>query len=140
MTQQNPDEARLSTEEAASLTSRFGAGWKVWELNGRRWCLRKPRRPEWQAFKCDSGSPDPTTRADASVALARAILVPIDPGGTVEAERTAFDAMGEEYPALLDILGAAAEAAGAGPLVLREVKPPASSQPPAATPTSPPTG
>lgn len=132
-------EATLTVDEHASLTSRFGAGWKAWEINGRRWAIKKPSRPLWQAYKCDQQSADPTTKADAQVALARSCLVPIDPSGTVEREREAFDAMGEEYPALLDLLGVLADQLAAGPLAVREIKPPPSTPRVSETPTSPPT-
>lgn len=119
-------EATLTEAEHQSLTGRFGASWKAWELGGRRYALRKPSRAQWQAYKCDQLSPDPTTKADAGVTLARGCLVPIDPAGSVEAERAAFDAMGEESPALLDLLAALTENLAAGPLAVREVKPPPS--------------
>ena len=122
-------EATLTPEEAQSVASRFGAGAKVWEIGGRRWVLRKPTRPQWQAYKCDTLSADPTTKADAGVTLARALLGPFDPSGTVDAERAAFDAMGEEYPGHLDLLGALAEGAAYGPLVPRELKPRPSTPP-----------
>jgi len=119
-------EATLTDAEHQSLAARYGASVRVWELNGRRFALRKPKRGEWQAHKCDAGSADPTTKADAQVQLARTVLVPIDPSGSVDVERAAFDALGEEYPALLDLLGALAEGLAAGPLAVREVKPPPS--------------
>lgn len=119
-------EAVLTAEEQTSVATRYGASAKVWEINGRRWVMKKPSRPQWQAFKCDGISPDPTTKADAGVTLARGLLVPFDPAGSVEAERAAFDAMGEEYPALLDLFGALAEQLAVGPLAVREVKPPPS--------------
>lgn len=122
-------EATLTEAEHASLTGRFGAGWKAWELGGRRYALKKPSRALWQAYKCDQISPDPTTKADAGVTLARACLVPIDPTGSVEAERAAFDAMGEESPALLDLLAALADQLAVGPLAVRELKPPPSTPP-----------
>ena len=133
------NEARLTAEEAAAVASRYGASAKVWDIGGRRWVIRKPSRPQWQAYKCDQQSADPTTKADAQVALARACIAPFDPSGSVDAERAAFDAMGEEYPALLDLFGALADQLAAGPLVVREVKPPPSTPPVSKTPTSPPT-
>lgn len=119
-------EASLTEAEHASLTGRFGASWKAWEVGGRRWALKRPPRPLWQAYKCDQLSPDPTTRADAGVTLARGCLVPIDPSGSVEDERKAFDAMGEESPALLDLLAVVVDGLAVGPLVYRELRPPAS--------------
>lgn len=116
-------EAVLTAEEAASVASRYGASAKVWDVGGRRWVLKKPGRAQWQAFKCDAQSVDPTTKADANVTLARSLLVPFAPDGSVEKEREAFDAMGEEYPALLDLLGAVAEGLAVGPLAVRELKP-----------------
>jgi hypothetical protein len=115
-------EAILTAEEVQSVASRYGASAKVWEINGRRWVVPKPTRPQWQAYKCDLNSADPTTKADASVALARSVIRPFATDGTVEKEREAFDTLGEEYPALLDLLGALADQAGAGPLVVRELK------------------
>ena len=123
---ENENEATLTADEAASVASRYGASAKVWDVGGRRWVLKKPGRPQWQAYKCDAQSPDPTTKADANVTLARSLLVPFDPAGTVEKEREAFDAMGDEHPALLDLLGAVAEGLAVGPLAVREVKPPPS--------------
>lgn len=120
------NEATLTADEAASLASRYGASAKAWDIGGRRWVLKKPTRAQWQAYKCDQQSADPTTKADANVALARAVVVPFAPDGTVEKEREAFDAMGDEHPALLDLLGAVAEGLAVGPLAVREVKPPPS--------------
>lgn len=132
-------EARLTPDEHSAILSRFGASVKVWDIGGRRWVLRKPSRAQWQAYKCDALSADPTTKADATVQLARGLLAPFDPTGSVESERASFDALGEEYPALLDLFGALAEQMGAGPLAVREVKPPPSTPPVSKTPTSPPT-
>lgn len=132
-------EAILTDAEHQSLTARYGASVRVWELNNRRFALRKPRRAEWQAYKCDAASTDPTTKADAQVQLARTVLVPVDPSGSVDAERIAFDVLGEEYPALLDLLGALAENLAAGPFAVREVKQPPSTPRVSETPTSPPT-
>ena len=120
------NEATLTAEEQQSVAARWGASARVWDIGGRRWVIRKASRPQWQAYKCDALSPDPTTKADANVTLARSLLVPFDPAGTVEKEREAFDAMGDEHPALLDLLGAVAEGLAVGPLAVREVKPPPS--------------
>ncbi len=117
----------------------------VLELNGRVWCLAVPRagfRVFWQRFKAMQNSPDPTTKADASVQLARSMLVPAHAPASPEgrkAEAEAFDAMGEEYPALLDVLGETAEALALGPLPIRAASPGSSSSSGGATPTSPPT-
>lgn len=119
-------EAVLTADEAQSIAARYGATAKVWELGGRRWVLKKPSRALWQAYKCDAQSMDPTTKADAGVTLARACVVPFDAAGSIDAERIAFDAMGEDAPALLDLLAALAEQLAAGPLAVREVKPPPS--------------
>lgn len=119
-------EATLTPDEHASLTGRFGAGWLAFERNGHRWVLKKPTRAQWQAYKCDQLSPDPTTKADAKVTLARMVVVPFDPNGSVEAERAAFDALAEECPALVDEFGEAAWGLGYGPLAVRELRPPAS--------------
>ena len=123
------NEATLTADEAQSIASRYRASAKVWEIGGRRWVIPKPSRPQWQAYKCDLNSTDPTTKADAAVALARSVIRPFAADGTIEKEREAFDAMGEEYPALLDLLGALADQAGAGPLVVRELKPRPSTPP-----------
>ncbi len=117
----------------------------VYELGGRVWCLAVPRagfRMLWQRYKAMQNSADPTTKADAEVQLARSMLVPYDAQATTEsrkAEVAAFDAMGDEYPALLDVLGSGAEALALGPLPIRAASPPSSSAPDGATPTSPPT-
>ena len=76
-------EAVLTAEEAASVASRYGASAKVWDIGGRRWVIRKPTRAQWQAYKCDQQSVDPTTKADAQVALARSVIAPLDPAGSV---------------------------------------------------------
>jgi hypothetical protein len=115
----------------------------VLELGGRVWCLAVPRqgfRALWQRYKAAQSSPDPTTKADAAVQLARALLVPAGRAATsdsVKGEREAFDALGEDYPALLDLLGEAAEALALGPLPIRAASPPTSGAQPGATPTSP---
>lgn len=117
----------------------------VLELGGRVWCLVVPRvgfRVLWQRFKAQQQSPDPTTKADAAVQLARVMLVPASAEATPEsrkAEAEAFDAMGEDYPALLDVLGETAEALALGPLPIRAASPGASSSADGATPTLPPT-
>lgn len=117
----------------------------VAELGGRVWCLLRPAegfRKLWQVYKASKASPDPTTAADADVQLARAMLVPVDAPATKErrdAERAAFDAMGDVSPALLDALAGAAEGLALGPLPKRAAGPGNSSSPDGATPTSPPT-
>jgi hypothetical protein len=117
----------------------------VLELGGRVWCVAVPRsgfRGLWQRFKTQQNSPDPTTKADAAVQLARAMLVPVAAPSTDDARkalRADFDAMGEEFPALLDVLGETAEALALGPLPIRAASPPSSSSADGATPTSPPT-
>ncbi len=117
----------------------------VLELGGRKWCLAVPRqgfRALWQRFKAQQNSADPTTKADAGVALARAMLVPLDAPASDDARkalRADFDAMGEEFPALLDVLGEMAEALALGPLPIRAASLGSSSSPGGATPTAPPT-
>lgn len=144
-----PDLPNLSTPELdaarAKAVELHGDRVAVLELGGRVWCVAVPRsgfRALWQRYKAQQQSPDPTTKADAGVQLARAMLVPADAPATPEAVkvlREAFDAMGDESPALLDILGEAAEALALGPLPIRAASPGSSSSPGGATPTSPPT-
>ncbi len=120
---------------------RYGDRVAVVELGERVWCLAVPRenfRKHWQIFKASKESLDPTTKADAAVQLARSLLVPLE-GDDVKAERAAFDALGERFPALLDILGEGAEGLALGPLPIRVAVPPPSSAPDDATPTSQPT-
>lgn len=142
MSSSQPDDevqdAILTPEEHASLVSRYGKDVAAYDANGRRWAFKKPTRAHWRAYKCDQNSNDPTTRADASVSLARACLVPFDPSHTLDAERAAFDALGDEYPAILDLFGAVVEASAIGPLPLRGVKPPSSSLAAVVTSTPPP--
>jgi hypothetical protein len=143
------DEAFPSSPELdaarAKAVAIHGERVAVYELGGRFWCVAVPARTfraQWQRYKAAQISPDPTTKADAGVQLARAMLVPHDAPATtdaVKAERAAFDAMGEEFPALLDVLASGAEALGFGPLPMRGARPPSSSGPGDATPTSPPT-
>lgn len=116
------EEVELSLEECASLVSRHGKDVTAYDAGGRRWAFKKPTRAQWQAYKCDQQSPSPTTKADAGVALARACVVPFDPAGTVAAEREAFDALGEDYPALLDLFASLVEASAIGPLPIRGVR------------------
>jgi len=125
------------------VVGRYGDRVAVLELGGRVWALAVPRgaiRKLWQVFKIESQSPDPTTKADAGVRLARALLVPADPQGKVADERAAFDDLGEDSPALLDLLAETAEALAHGPLPIRVAPPPSSSTPHDATTTSPQTG
>ena len=139
----------LSTPELdaarAKAVALHGDRVAVYELGGRVWCLAVPRqgfRMFWQRYKAQQQSADPTTKADAEVQLARSMLVPCGAAATAEAvkaERAAFDAMGDEYPGLLDVLGAGAEALALGPLPIRAASPPSSSAADGATPTSPPT-
>lgn len=136
------DRLRAIREKAVEI---HGENIAVAELGGRVWCLARPAegfRKLWQVYKASKESPDPTTKADADVQLARAMLVPVDAPATKagrDAERAAFDAMGDEYPALLDALAGAAEGIALGPLPLRAAAPGSSSSPDGATPTSPPT-
>jgi len=125
----------------ARAVQRYGERVAVAELGGRVWVLAVPRdgfRKLWQVFKASQESHDPTTKADASVQLARSLLVPLE-GDDVKAERAAFDEMGDRYPALLDVLAGGAEGLALGPLPMRVAAPPPSSAPDDATPTSPPT-
>lgn len=131
-------EAELSPEEHASLTARFGERFAAYEAGGRRWVFTRPTRPQWRAYKCDQQSHDPTTKADAGVALARACLAPFDAKGSVAAEREAFDALSDESPALLDLFATIVEASALGPLPFRGVKPPSASSKGDATSTPPP--
>lgn len=144
-----PDLPSLSTPELdaarAKAVAFHGERIAVLELGGRVWCVAVPRagfRALWQRFKAMQASPDPTTKADAGVQLARAMLVPVDAPSSpeaVKALRADFDAMGDEAPALLDVLGETAEALALGPLPIRAASPGSSSSPGGATPTSPPT-
>lgn len=139
----------LSTPELQAARDRaaaiHGDRIAVLELGGRVWCLAVPRqnfRALWQRFKAQQNSPDPTTKADAGVQLARAMLVPVDAPATpdaVKSLRLDFDAMGEEFPALLDVLGETAEALALGPLPIRAASPGSSSSSDGATTTQPPT-
>lgn len=132
------EEVELLPEEHTSLTSRYGDKATVYEAGGRRWVFRRPSRAQWRAYKCAQNSLDPTTKADAGVDLARMCLAPFDPKGTVEQERAAFDALGEDYPGLLDLFATIVEAAALGPLPFRGVKPPPASSKGDATSTPPP--
>lgn len=129
----------------AKAATIHGARVAVYELGGRFWCVAVPAqgfRALWQRYKAAQNSPDPTTKADAGVHLARSMLVPYDAPASPEAvkvERAAFDAMGDEAPGLLDILAIGAEALSLGPLPMRAARPGSSSSPGGATPTSPPT-
>lgn len=121
--------------------NRYGARVAVLECGGRVWCLAAPRggafRALWQRFKVQKASPDPTTAADAGVQLARAMLAPVGDGEDEKSLRAAFDAMGEDAPALLDLLGETAEGLALGPLPIRAAAPPSSSSADGATPTPP---
>ena len=135
----------LSTPELeaarAKAASIHGDRVAVVELGGRVWCLAVPRsgfRALWQRYKAAQASSDPTTKADAGVQLARALLVPVDAPPSpdqVKALRADFDAMGDEYPALLDLLGETAEAMALGPLPIRAASPGSSSSQGGATRT-----
>ncbi len=133
-----PD-AEVPAAEWAALVARCGERIRVVEAAGRRWVLRAPKRPEWIEAKAAKASPDVTTSVQATVVLARRCLMPFDAAGTVQAEREAFDAMCDEYPALGDLFGMAVEALAMGPLPVRGVQGARPSPPPAATPTPPPT-
>lgn len=125
-------------EMRARAVTRYGDRVAVLECGGRVWCLAAPRatfRALWQRFKVQKASPDPTTAADAGVQLARAMLAPIVEGEAEKDIRAAFDAMGEESPALLDLLGETAEGLALGPLPIRAAPPPSSSSAGDATPT-----
>lgn len=137
-TDEMPD-AEVPADVWVALVARAGRNIRVLDACDRRWVLRAPKRPEWIEAKAAKASPDPTTSVMATVMLARRCLVPFDPAGDVKAEREAFDAMCDEYPALGDLFGLAVEALAMGPLPLRGVSAAPSSPLPAATPTTPPT-
>lgn len=130
-------DAELSTEEHRSLTARFGDRFAVYEAGGRRWVFTRPTRAQWRAYKCAQQSPDPTTKADAGVELARMCLAPLDATTPIASEREAFDTLGEESPALLDLFATIVEASALGPLPFRGVKPPPASSKGAVTSTPP---
>lgn len=96
---------------------------RAYEMGGRLWFLRRPTRVEWLKYKTDRDHQDAVTRVRAAELLARAVLVPTAPGRTVAQERDAFDALGEEYPALPDLLGMMALGLAAGPHGAVEKKP-----------------
>lgn len=96
---------------------------RAYEMGGRLWFLRRPSRLEWLKYKTDAAHQDAVTRVRAGELLARACLVPAAPGRTVAQERDAFDALGEEYPALPDLLGMMAVTLAAGPHGAVEKKP-----------------
>lgn len=132
-------DAEVPAEEWAALVARCGKRIRVVEAAGRRWVLRAPKRPEWIEAKAAKASPDVTTAVQASPMLARRCLLPYDPAGSVQAEREAFDAMCDEYPAMGDLFGIAVEALAMGPLPVRGVRGQTPLSPRAATPTTPPT-
>jgi hypothetical protein len=96
---------------------------RAYEMGERLWFLRRPTRVEWLKYKTDSAHQDAVTRVRAAELLARAVLVPTAHGRTVAQEREAFDALGEEYPALPDFLGGLAATLAAGPYGVAEKKP-----------------
>ena len=96
---------------------------RAYEMGGRLWFLRRPSRVEWLKYKTDSAHQDAVTRVRAGELLARACLVPARAGGTVAQEREAFDALGEEFPAVPDLLGMMAVTLAAGPHGAAEKKP-----------------
>ncbi len=95
---------------------------RCYDLGGRRFVIRKPKRAEYQKHKADAKHPDVNVQGRAAENLARMCLIPFDPGGKVEDERAAFDQLGEEYPALPDVLGLAAVDMAYGPFEVRELK------------------
>lgn len=95
---------------------------RCYDIGGRRFVIRKPKRAEFLKHKADSKHPDVNVQTCAAEKLARMCLVPFDPAGKVEEERSAFDALGEEFPALPDILGLAAVDMAYGPFEVRELK------------------
>lgn len=135
----------LPPEVRARAAAHHGEQIAVIEAGGRLWCVAVPAtgfRALWQRYKAQQESPDPTTKADADVQLARAMLVPPDAPASPAAraaEQAAFDAIGETAPAVLDMLGEAAKNLGYGPFSVRVAPLPDSSGAGDATPTSPPT-
>ena len=117
-------EAILTDAESArldALKSAHGDA-RCYDLGGRRFVIRKPKRAEFLKHKADAKHPDVNVQTCAAEKLARTCLVPFDPAGKVEDERAAFDALGEEFPALPDILGLAAVDMAYGPFEVRELK------------------
>ena len=117
-------DAVLTVGEAERLDALKAAHGDVrcYDLGGRRWVIRKPRRAEYQKHKADSKHPDVNVQGRAAENLARLCLIPFEAGGKVEDERSAFDQLGEDYPALPDVLGLAAVDMAYGPFEVRELK------------------
>lgn len=117
-------DAILTVAEAERLEALRSAHGDVrcYDLGGRRWVIRKPKRAEYQKHKADTKHPDVNVQGRAAENLARMCLVPFEVGGKVEDERAAFDQLGEDYPALPDVLGLAAVDMAYGPFEVRELK------------------
>lgn len=117
-------EAELTAAEAERIEALRSAHGDVrcYDLGGRRWVIRKPKRSEYQKHKADTKHPDVNVQGRAAENLARMCLVPFEAGGKVEDERAAFDQLGEDYPALPDVLGLAAVDMAYGPFEVRELK------------------
>lgn len=117
-------DAVLTVAEAERIEALRSAHGDVrcYDLGGRRWVIRKPKRAEYQKHKADTKHPDVNVQGRAAENLARMCLVPFEAGGKAEDERAAFDQLGEDYPALPDVLGLAAVDMAYGPFEVRELK------------------
>jgi hypothetical protein len=123
--EQVPEAASLDAEATELLLAarKQHRDVRAYEMGGRLWFLRRPSRVEWLKYKTDAAHQDAVTRVRAGELLARACLVPSAAGRTVAQERDAFDALGEEFPALPDLLGMMAVTLAAGPHGAAEKKP-----------------
>ena len=101
----------------------------VQHADGRDWAFRKPSKAIYSAYKGDSASQDKAKAADALGDLARACLVPL-PGETLDDVRRAWDQLGEDYPAAVDVIGMEVLGLAVGPHeVIRRERPGSSEKP-----------
>ena len=110
----------ITPAQHAELTARAKGTVRIFQVDGHVYVVRKPGRADWLKYKTDGLSTDVATRARRDELLCRSCLVPFDPAGTVAAERLAFDTLGDEAPAMQDVLSAACVDLAYGEASVRE--------------------
>ena len=97
----------ITPAQHAEVVARAKGPVRIFQVGGRVFVVRKPTRADWLKYKTDGLSTNETTRARRDELLCRSCLVPFDPAGTEPSERTAFDALGDDAPAMQDVLSSA---------------------------------
>ena len=95
------DPQPIPADKLAELRARAGTSTiRVYQVDGRHYVFRKPKKPEYDRYKAQALSQNPDTRVQAALLLARSCLVAFDKGTKIEDERAAFDELAEDAPGM----------------------------------------